>query len=67
MLNRGCRDWNLDDFVYWSDFERDDMLDRRRDDWNVDDLDWFESGHFRDWNLRGFEVNFECDSFLSNL
>ncbi len=51
----------------WCDFERDDLLDRRRDDLTFDDLVRFESGQFHDRNLQRFEVDIECGSFLSDL
>ncbi len=50
LLNGGCRDWNLDDFVNWSDFEHDDLLDR-----------WRWDSHFRDF-VRA--IDFQRHDFL---
>ncbi len=67
MLNRGCRDWNFDDFLNRSDFEQRDLLDRRRDDLAFDDLVQLKGGQFCDWNRWRFEMNFECCLFQSDL
>ncbi len=40
LLNGGCGNWNLDDFVNWCDFERDDLLDWGGQDSGFRDFVW---------------------------